>query len=254
MVTRRSVLGTTALAAVGFGLPAMTATAQDATPEAETVDAGYAIFRVRELPTPELSEAITANVMSGFLPGFRELAGYAGYVFAFDTDNPAGQHTLALTADPSGADDYTTISQDFVATLDPRFDPALLDQTDGPVRSWTVTTRTLSELPPNLAGCSMTTRNRENAEGVDVEHLATLVNDELAPIFAAMPGFVMYAYILTETGRVGINIWETTADRDAGDQAVADWAAEHTAGTWVGDVTVHNGTIYFAELAGLKAI
>ena len=128
----------------------------------------------------------------------------------------------------------------------------LLNQIDGTVRSWTVTGRSTGELPPNLTGCSIAMRYRDSVEGLDIEQFVTLVHDGLVPLLREMPGFVMYALVMTENGRAGINIWETADQLDAGDQVVADWAAEYVPNTWVGDVTEHKGPIYFAELAGLN--
>lgn len=247
MVTRRTALAVAALAACGLGRPGAT-TAQDASTDGA---AGYAIFRVRSVPTPELAEAITPSVMADFVPALREVPGYVGYVLAEDTDNPAGHLTLALTADESGAPGVTAVSTEFVEALDPRFAVELVAQIDGAVRAWGVTARTTAELPPNLAGCAITMRYRESPEGLDMDHVIAQVQESLIPLFADMPGFIMYALVPTESGRAGINIWETVADMDAGNASVGEWAAANQAGTWVGDPVVHTGTISFAELAAL---
>jgi hypothetical protein len=69
-------------------------------------------------------------------------------------------------------------------------------------------------------------------------------------MLAAMEGFVLYTWILTDTGRLAINIWETMEQLEAGDQAVAEYVAENTVQTTVGEPVVHNGTVGYATFVG----
>ena len=250
MVTRRTMLATTALAAAAYGMPAMRAAAQDATPEADESGVGYAIARVRGIASPELAQAIYADALTNFLPANREVDGYRGYAIAFLDDDPTGQITLSLLADESAVAASGDVSAAYVAQVDPRFEVELRDEQTGRMRVWLMSDRTRSELPPNLAGCAITLRERISADGIDFENIVAMVASDLAPQLAAMEGFVLYGLLQTDTGRVGINIWETAEQLAAGNEAVAAWTGVHTIGTWVGDPVIYDGAIGYAEIVG----
>jgi hypothetical protein len=65
-----------------------------------------------------------------------------------------------------------------------------------------------------------------------------------------MEGFVLYAWMLVEGGRVAINIWETEEQLEAGNEAVAAFVAENTVETTVGEPVVYTGTIGYSDIVG----
>jgi len=142
-----------------------------------------------------------------------------------------------------------SVSADAVMAPDPRFTLELVDQIDGHMRTSAVTTRTIAELAPTLASCLVTRRYRDSPEGLDMKRVISQVQDGLVPLFADMRGFILYGLAPTETDRAGINVRETEAVMEAGNQLVADWAARNQADPWCGEPVVHTGGISFADLA-----
>lgn len=256
-LSRRSLLGSSLLAAAPFALP-LVAHAQDASPvpaspEAGLVDVpGYAIVRVRALPTPELNEAVYPDVMSRFLPETEAIPGFFGYLFAFENDNPAASLTMTLLADEAATAQADTVAKEYVAGLDPRLTPETPLAEQGPVRIWSTTDRTASEVPPHLTGCQVTFRHRINAEDTDIEGIIKTVNDELIPGLREMDGFVLYGWLGTSDGRISFNIWETPEQLAAGDKYVADFVATHPIITTNGTTDVYAGTIGYADVLGAE--
>ena len=138
-------------------------------------------------------------------------------------------------------------AQGFVDGLDPRFVTETPVSQGGPLRIFEMTDRPASELPPFLHGCYLTVRQRENAPGADMEAVVAGATDVLTPTLAAMEGFVLYAWMQVENGRVALNIWETMEQLEAGNQAVADYLAANTVQTTTGDPIVNTGTIDYAD-------
>ena len=254
-MSRRSLLGGVTLTSASAVLP-RAMLAQDAgtpvagsdqagTPEAVAVP-GYAIARVRVLPTAELNQAIFPNVMHQYLPQIQAVPGFTGYVFGFDSADPAASISLHFMTDADAAAATEDVSAGYVASLDARFAVETPLADSGPLRVFGVTDRPSSELPPFLHGAAVTSRQRQTAPGADIEAVVTQATEELLPMLAAMEGFVLYAWIQTETGRTAINIWETAEQMAAGDQAVADYVAQNTISTTVGEPIVHSGTVGYA--------
>ncbi len=249
-VTRRTLLGTSLLLAAPVLMPRM-AHAQDATPEAATLDMpGYGIVRVRALATPELNQAVYPDVMSRFLPETSAIPGYYGYLFAFENDNPAASLTMTLLADEAATADANAVAEEYVAGLDPRLTPETPLAEQGPVRIWEVTDRPISEVPPHLTGCQVTFRHRINTAETDIEAIIQLVNDELIPELRAMDGFILYGWLGTPDGRVSFNIWETAEHLAAGDELVAGFVAANPVITMDGTTEVYAGTIGYADVLG----
>ncbi len=222
---------------------------ESATPEATGfATPGYAISRVRQLPTAELNQAIYPHVMHRYLPTIEAAPGYAGYVFAFHNDDPGASISLNLTADEVAGAASGEAAAGFVGGLDPRFVVETPMAEQGPLRIYGFTERPAGELSPFLHGYPVTVRNRQTAEGADIEAVISQTTEELLPLMESMDGFVMYAWILTPTGRVAINIWETVEQQAAGDQAVAEYVAANTVSTTVGEPVVNNGTIGYAAI------
>src|SRR5215204_185834 len=73
-------------------LRAVSAQAQEATPETNAMDpmvVGYSVVRIHTLNAPELVPEIDTLVVEQFVPQVQELPGYRGYLLADSTDDPA---------------------------------------------------------------------------------------------------------------------------------------------------------------------
>jgi hypothetical protein len=247
-INRRFVLAAAASAAV-LASPLKAAASGTPEPEPRTGRApGYAIARVRALPTPELNAAIVPDVMATFLPRTAAVPGYAGYLFSQHATDPAATITVTLLADAAAADAAAEIALDYVAGLDPRFVVETPFAQQGPVRIFHTTDRPATELPPFLHGCHFTMRDRINAPGTDIDDVVARATEGLVPLLAGMPGFVLYCWTQTEEGRVAINVWETAEQLAAGNEAIAEWVAANTANTTTGDPVVNDGVIIYADI------
>ena len=248
-VNRRRVLGTVA-AASGLACRAVRTAAQSTPLAAGAATPGYAIARVRRLPTPDLAAAIVPDVLASFLPNLAALPEYAGYVFSAHRTDPAATISLTLLADASAAPAADRAAQEYVATLDPRFVIQTPVAEQGPVRISHPTPRPAADLPPFLQGCQFTMRSRVNAPGIDIAAVIARARGGLVPMLVAMPGFVGYWWIQTEDGRTAINIWETAEQLAAGNEAVAAWVVANSAGTTTGDPVVNDGVVTYADIPG----
>lgn len=250
-VTRRTLLGTTLLAAAAPAVIRHAALAQDATPVADIAAApGYGIVRVRTVGSPELNEAVFPDVMYRFLSKTAEVDGYVGYIFAVENDDPATSVTMTLLSEEAAVESANAVAKEYVAGLDPRLTPETPLAEQGPVRIFQLTDRPASELPPHLTGCQITFRHRINADETDIEAIIQAVNEGLIPILQEMDGFVLYGWLGTPDGRISFNIWETAEQLAAGDEAIADWVAANPIVTMEGTTDVYAGTIGYAEVVG----
>ena len=256
-VTRRRLLGTAFAASVMPVAPGVAARAQDATPgpgaiatpDTEGIDGpGFGIARVRTHPTPDLAQAVYADVMFRFLPPTAALPGYFGYIFAFDETDPKSTINVTLLEDASAADEANAVAKTYVEGMDPRLTPETPIAEQGEVRIYQLTDRLRSELPPLLHGCHITMRHRRNAPDTDIEGVIRSASEGFGPIQAAMDGFVLYCWMHAEGGRVSFNIWETAEQLEAGNQAVADYVAANPIITSEGETVVHNGVIGYSDL------
>lgn len=251
-LTRRALVGGMAAAGLVSVAPRIGA-AQEATPVAgdDASAPGYATIRIRLLE-PDLKMAVFPHVMNVFLTSMQAVPGYRGYLYAFHDTDPEASILMTFMDDEAAADATDAAGQEFVSGLDPRIVPETAFSARGPVRIYQPTSRPASELPPFLYNCVITMRERQNAPGIDIdEYLSRLTND-FVPVLSEMPGFVLYAWVATENGRIGINIWETAEQLEAGDEAVAAWVAENGADSTTGDAVVNSGPIAYAELPGLR--
>jgi hypothetical protein len=249
-VSRRSVIGGTAAFAA---IPAMgrDTLARQATPIAESVGApGFGLVRARLHATAAIAQAVYPEVMTHFLPPTREVPGYHGYVFAFNQDDPTGVITATFVSDETAANEAAAVAREYVDGVEPRLTPETPFSQQGALRIYHPTDRAASETPPFLHDCLVTMRHRMNAPDIDIDAVVALAQDGLAPMLAAMDGFVLYAWIQVEGGRVAINIWETAEQLDAGNAAVADFVAENTVETTVGEPVVYTGPIGYSDLLG----
>ncbi len=248
-VNRRQVLFTVAAASLLSNR--FESTAAQSTPVATSaVTPGYAIARVRQFPTPDLVAAITPDALATFLPRTAALPGYAGYVFSAHLTDPTATISLTLMADASAAAAADRVAREYVATLDPRFVTETPVEEQGPVRIYQTTTRPAADLPSFLNGCVFTMRSRRNAPGADIEAVIAKNSSSLTPMLAAMPGFVLYAWLQTEDGRTAINIWETADQLAAGNDAVAAWVVANSAETTTGEPVVNDGIVTYADIPG----
>src|SRR3954451_18114382 len=186
-VNRRQVLCT--VVAASLLSSRSQSTAAQGTPVAmSAVTPGYAIARVRRLPTPDLAAAIVPDVLATFLPHTAALPGYAGYVLSAHVTDPTATISLTLLADQAAAAAADPVAREYAAALDPRFvtETPVTDQ--GPLRIYQTTMRPATELPPFLNTCVFTMRHRRNAPGADVEAVITRNTNDLTPKLAAMPG------------------------------------------------------------------
>lgn len=250
-VTRRTLIGG-ALAAAATSAPSgFVVHAQEASPVADSLaPPGYGSARVRIHPSAELAQAVYPDVMSHFLPPTMAVPGYVGYLFAFDAADPATTINVTLFADAAAADAAAVVGQEYVGGMDPRLTPETPLSTQGEVRIYQVTDRPRTELPALLHGCHITMRHRINAADTDIEGVIDSAANGFGPIVQAMDGFVMYCWMHAEGGRVSFNIWETAAQLEAGNEAVADWVADNPVITTEGPTEVHNGVIGYSDLFG----
>ena len=245
-ISRRTAIGTVAATGLLAATPWRATRAQDGTPAAGGSTPGFAIARVRKLPTVELNDAIYPDVMRTFLPATAVVPGFLGYSYAFHATDPAASITLTLLADDAAAAAADAVAREYVAGLDPRFTVETPVAARGPVRMYGVTSAPASALPPFLHGCVITMRHRVTAAGVDMEPVLVQARRELLPALQAMPGFILYCWIGTEEGRTAINIWETPDQLEAGNEVIADWVAANSANTSVGEPVVNDGRLGYA--------
>lgn len=232
-------------------IPAGFGAAQDASPVADSAATpGFGIARVRTFGTPEALQAVYADVLTRFLPATRETDGYGGYLFAFDGEDPTAAISLTLVADEVAADAADGIAMEYVAGLDPRLTPETPIAEQGEVRIFQTTDRPAAELPPLLNGCHITMRYRLNAADTDIEGVIAAAADGFVPIIQDMPGYVLYAWMYAEGGRISFNVWETAEQLAAGNEAVAAFAAANPVITEERPATVHEGVIGYSDFFG----
>lgn len=245
----RTLFGGALASAAVMAAPRLLAGAQEASPEpAPGAAPGFGIARVRTHASPETLQAVYADVLSTFLPATQAVPGYGGYVFAFDGGGPTASINITLLADAAAADAASTVAMDYVAGMDPRLTPETPFAEQGAIRVFETATEAAGDLLPLLNGCQITMRQRVNAPEADMETVVGDLNSGLTPILKAMDGFILYCWILTEDGRVAINIWESAEQLVAGDEAVTAWAAENTRAATVGEPLVHQGVIGYTDL------
>lgn len=259
-ITRRTLIGSMATAGLLSTIPASRTLAQDATPVAvedatpapiEGDAAGYAIARLRELPTKELTDAIFPDVMANFLPATAAIPGFHGYVFAFHETDPSTSISLTLVSDESAAATANEIAMNYVAQLDPRFVAETPFAGQGRVRMYALTERPSTDLPPFLHGAYFTMRDQTNPPDFDVEGAIAIATETLIPLFGGLPGFIHYCWFEQEGGRVAINIWESEADAATGDEALLAWREEYFDAPTSSETVTTIGTVGYAEIVGL---
>jgi len=250
-VNRRTLFSSAIATAATLAAPGIIGLAQEATPGPGSIATpGYGIARVRQHPTAELAQAVYPDVMSRFLPPTAAVPGYAGYIFAFDDADPAVTINITLLADAAAADAANAVAQDYVQGMDPRLMPETPLAEQGEVRIFQVTDRPRTELPPLLTGCHITMRHRMNTPDTDIEGVIAAAADGFGPIIRDMNGYVLYGWMHTDGGRVSFNIWETTAQLEAGNEAVAAFVADNPVITSEGETLVHNGVIGYSDIFG----
>ncbi len=250
-VTRRTFFGGALATAASMTTPGIHTLAQEATPAAEAMAVpAFGIARVRTHPTPEMLQAVYADVMSNFLPATTAVPGYAGYIFAFDGDDPTASINVTLLTDAAAVDAANAVAMEYVEGMDPRLTPETPLAEQGSVRVYELAGVLRTDLPPLLHGCHITMRLRVNAPDADMEAVVNDLDEGLVPILTAMDGFILYCWILTEDGRVAINIWETAEQLAAGNEAVTVWAAENTSSATVGEPLVHTGVVGYSDIFG----
>jgi hypothetical protein len=148
-VNRRQVLCTVVAASL-LSRRSQSTAAQSTPVATSAVTPGYAIARVRRLPTPDLAAAIVPDVLATFLPRTAALPGYAGYVLSTHVTDPTATISLTLLADEAAAKAADQVAREYASSLDPRFvtETPVTDQ--GPLRIYQATTRPATELPPFL--------------------------------------------------------------------------------------------------------
>ena len=248
-VNRRQVLGTVVAASL-LSSRSHSTVAQSTPVATSAVTPDYAIARVRRLPTPDLAAAIVPDVLATFLPRTAALPGYAGYVISAHVTDPTATISLTLLAGEAAAAAADQVGREYVAALDRRFvtETPVADQ--GPLRIYQPASRPATELPPFLNRCLFTMRHRRNAPGADIEAVIARNTADLTPRLAAMPGFVLYAWLQTADGRTALNIWETPDQQAAGNELVAGWVAANTAETTTGPPVVNDGVVVYADIPG----
>lgn len=252
-VTRRALMGGIAAAGVLASVPRIEAHAQEATPTAAADEApGYGIVRIRALASAELNQALVPHVANTFLTATQAVPGYSGYLYAFHDTDETASITMTFMADSAAADEADAVARDFVGGLDPRFATETPLAERGPVRIYHPTSRPLSELPPFLYNCAVSTRSWVSLPDADLDDVVARVSDGLVPLLSEMPGFVLYVWMQTEEGRLTVTVWETEEQLDAGHEAALAWVADNTADTSTGVPVVNNGFIVYSDLAGLR--
>jgi hypothetical protein len=248
-VNRRQVLGTVVAASLLSSRSESTA-AQSTPVTTSAPIPDYAIARVRRLPTPDRPPLSFPTCWRPSCPARPPSRGYAGYVFSAHVTDPTAIISLTLLADEAAAAAANQVAREYAASLDRRFVTETPVTEQGPLRIYQTTLRPATELPPFLHGCVFTMRNRRNAPGADIEAVIARNTNDLTPQLAAMPGFVLYAWLQTADGRTAINIWETPDQQAAGNEVVAAWVTANSAETTTGPPVVNDGVVVYADIPG----
>ncbi len=248
---RRTLIGGALATGAMLTIPSAVSVAQEASPVAENdAGPGFGSVSVRTHATPEALQAVYADVLTVFVPAIRAVPGYDGYLIAFDGDDPTASINVTLVADASAADAANAVSMEHVTGMDPRLTPGTPLAEHGDIRIFARTDRPRTDLPPWLTGCHITMRYRLNAADTDIEGVIAAAANGFVPIIRDMPGFVLYAWMYAEGGRVSFNIWETAEQLEAGNEAVAAFGAANPVITEEGPPEVHEGVIGYSDIFG----
>lgn len=250
-VNRRKLVGGAVAGMTAAIAPGLLVRAQEASPvPVGIVTPGFGIAQVRTHSTPELLQAVYADVLSRFVPATSAIAGYTGYLFAFDDDDPTASIDISLFADAAAVDTANVVATDYVEGMDPRLVSETPLAGSGEIRIFQVTDRPRGELPPLLNGCHITVRHRLNAPDTDIEGVIDAAAHGFGPIIRKMPGYVLYGWFHIDGGRISFNIWETAGQLVAGNEAVTEFVAANPVITTEGPTIVHNGVIGYSDIFG----
>jgi len=248
-LTRRNLLG-------GFGaasalhLLGSSASAQDASPVPESQDIGYGIARVLELPSLLANTAGAWAAAALFLPQIRSLDGHRGYVEAMSETDPL-TFSLALVDNETTGAKVLETEIGYVEQVSDRIKAMVKGEFAGAARVCQFADALPADSLPFLYGSAFSMREKQNRPEADLEAAIALIEGDLVPTLVAMHGFIAYVWILTDTGRVAINIWQTAAQVETGNAVIADWSSANTADITVGETVTNVGKVAFAELPGL---
>lgn len=249
--SRRALIGGIIASGASLAIPGALGSAQQASPVA-AIDAepGFGSVSVRTHATPEVLQAVYADVLTVFVPAIRAVPGYRGYLIAFDGEDPTASIDVTLLAEAAAADAASAVSQEHMTGRDARLTPEIPLAEHGDVRIFDVTDRARTDLPPLLNGCHITMRYRLNAADTDIEGVIAAAGGGFVPIIRDMAGYVLYGWMYAEGGRVSFNIWETADQLAAGNDAVAAFGAANPVITEEGPPVVHEGVIGFSDFFG----
>jgi hypothetical protein len=255
-MSRRSV----AQAAVGIGVGGFavgrfaTVLAQSATPVMPVQPLAYASLRIRQLADAALRPEINEIVVGEFAPVVQALDGYAGYLLGDVIEDATQNLSIVVMTDASTIGGFDAAAQEFVAGLDPQYQPETPITAEGDVLA--------IGAPPVSAATPMATpvvegaavsgyvavRMYESLPDTDPSEFASRVQNEFVPIVQALPGFEGYLYFVTEGGFVSVSIFDSEESATQSNEEGVAWAAENLTAYTPGDPMIINATIVFADL------
>ena len=259
-MSRRSV----AQAAVGIGMGGFAvgrfanAFAQGATPVMPVQPLAYASLRLRQLADAAVRPDVNEIVVNEFAPVVQALDGYAGYLLGDVIEDATQNLSLVVMADASQIGDFDAAAQEFVAGLEPQYQPETPVTAEGDVLA--IGAPPVSDATPMATpvvdGAAVSgyvaVRIYESLPDTDPREFAPRVANEFIPIVQALPGFEGYLYFVTESGFVSVSLFESEeAALQSNEEGVA-WADENLTAYTPGDPQIINATIVFADLPVLQ--
>jgi hypothetical protein len=255
-MSRRSV----AQAAVGIGVGGFAVGrfanvfAQGATPVTPVQPLAYASLRVRELAVAAVRPSVNGIVVAEFAPVVQALDGYAGYLLGDVIGNATRSLSVVVLAEASQAAGFDAAAQEFVAGLEPRYQPETPITAEGDVLA--IGTPLVSAATPmatpvvEAAAVSgyVAVRIYESLPDTDPREFAPLVANEFVPIVQGLAGFEGYLYFVTEGGFVSVSIFDSEESATQSNEEGPAWAADNLSAYTPGDPTIINASIVFADL------
>ena len=86
--------------------------------------------------------------------------------------------------------------------------------------------------------------------GADPHDLARRAEEGILPILKSQPGFKAYSVAFGDGEVLSLSVWDTQAEAEAGNAAVASWVADNIAGE-ISLVNVRYAEIMFSTTLGV---
>jgi hypothetical protein len=259
--TRREVIGAAAGIAGGFlvtnsrtlaqsGTPA----AEMATPEASITPLGYVTMRMRPLEQPGDRDETNAQVIEEFLPAIAQVDGFLGYLVADVIDDPLLTFGVTVMRDLEASLASDEVAKSFVTQEEIDAD-VVIEET----RRWAGDLLMLgvsdaaaaSAATPPLdefgAGYFVTARIYQSIPGTDPRGFVEKARTEVLPTIEALPGFVGYAFFLTDGGFASVSLYQSQESATAATTAAKTWVSENLAAYTDSPPEVIDATVVHAD-------